>query len=67
MCDCIKEAEKSIKDEMNAADVWWEHSRHQGSQVRIIPYRKDGERSKASRYTTVNWRYCPLCGEEIAN
>jgi len=66
MCNCIKEAEERIKNEQGAALVQWEHSGHMGSQVRVVPYRKDGKRSRVPKYITVNWRYCPLCGEKIS-
>ncbi len=67
MCTCIKDAEQCIKDEIGADEVQFEHFGHQSSEVRITPFRKDGQRSKNRRYTRVNWRFCPLCGEDISD
>lgn len=65
MCNCIKEAEERIKCQQGAALVQWEHFGSQRSSLRIVPFRKDGEPYKISRYISVNWRYCPLCGRAI--
>jgi hypothetical protein len=65
MCNCIKEIEAKLKHELGAYDVMFEHFGHQGSEVRIRPYRKDGKVSKCNQYETVNWRFCPFCGEKL--
>lgn len=64
MCNCIKEAEQSIKDEMGAADARWEHFGSSSSEVSYTPYTKTGRKAKHRRSTEVPWRFCPLCGEE---
>jgi len=64
-CNCIKETEERIRAELGAVLVQWEHSGRKSSELRVVPLRKDGQRSRVSRYLHVNWRYCPLCGKEI--
>ena len=46
MCDCIRETEERIKNEQEAALVQWEHNGHMGSHIRVVPFRKDGQRSR---------------------
>lgn len=65
MCNCIKQVEEKITRKEGAAQVEWEHSGRQCSQVRIVPFRIDGKRSKVPKYASVDWRYCPLCGVAI--
>lgn len=65
MCNCIKEAEERIQRERGAALVQWDNFASYKSIVRIVPFRKDGERSKVSQYISVKWIYCPLCGKRI--
>jgi hypothetical protein len=64
MCDCIKKAEEEIKQQEAAALVQWEHFGTMSSQVRIVPLRKDGKASKVPKYISVDWKYCPLCGQK---
>jgi len=66
MCNCIEETEKRIKREHRAALAQWEHFGNMRSQVRIVPLRKDGKPYRNSRYISVYWKFCPLCGREIS-
>jgi len=65
MCNCIKETEERICKELGAASVQWEHFGQMRSELKVVPFRKDGKRSRVPRYISVDWRFCPLCGKEI--
>lgn len=65
MCDCIQAIEKKVLDENNADSSWFENFGQQYSEVGYRPLRKDGKPSKVNRSTSVSWKFCPFCGEEI--
>lgn len=64
MCNCIRQTEEKIQTREQAASVQWEHSGTMSSQLRLVPFRRDGKRSKVPQYISVKWRYCPLCGQK---
>jgi len=65
MCNCIKEIEERINLEKNAIYATVGSFSHQSSEISYRPIRLDGEPSRHNRYTSVKWKYCPFCSEEI--
>ena len=63
MCNCKEEIEERIKLEKDADNAFLEHSGNK-SEVSFTPFTVDGRPSMHRRYTFVDWKYCPFCGEE---
>ena len=65
MCDCIAEIIKKTEFENNAVQATVGSFNYQSTEVSYRPFRLDGKPYKHHRYTGVNWKYCPFCGEQI--
>ena len=61
MCNCIAGIEDKIKSERGTNLVFM--MRPGRSEIGITPITRVGEYAKHRRYTSVNWKYCPFCGE----
>jgi hypothetical protein len=63
MCDCIERITENVKRQHNIRRV---HIEKMGwCEICYTPIRRDGEDSKHNSYESVDWKFCPFCGEKI--
>lgn len=62
MCNCIEQIEASFRDKWNTDRV--SMNRKGWVEIKITPFTEKGRLSKHNRYDSIDWKFCPFCGEK---
>lgn len=63
MCNCQQRIEERTKFENDATSAFMEHGGNK-SEIAFTPLTVSGKLSMHRRYTFVNWKFCPFCGQK---